>query len=74
MMETARTSETMVNFYQTRRRYNPEDSHLDLVTIFEDGTYGQSPHLAFILCNFRRERRKRKFSQLSTRDRWLNHG
>jgi hypothetical protein len=22
------TSETLVNFYQTTRRYNPEDSHL----------------------------------------------
>jgi hypothetical protein len=28
MMEAARASETMVNFYQTTRRYNPEDSHL----------------------------------------------
>jgi serine acetyltransferase len=28
MMETARTSETLVNFYQTTWRYNPEDSHL----------------------------------------------
>jgi hypothetical protein len=28
MMEAARTSETLVNFYQTKRRYNPEDSHL----------------------------------------------
>jgi hypothetical protein len=28
MMETARTSETLVNFYQTTQRYNPEDSHL----------------------------------------------
>jgi hypothetical protein len=28
MMEAARTSETTVNFYQTTRRYNPEDSHL----------------------------------------------
>jgi hypothetical protein len=27
-MEAARTSETLVNFYQTSRRYNPEDSHL----------------------------------------------
>jgi hypothetical protein len=26
--EAARTSETLVNFYQTTRRYNPEDSHL----------------------------------------------
>jgi hypothetical protein len=24
----AMTSETLVNFYQTTRRYNPEDSHL----------------------------------------------
>jgi hypothetical protein len=28
MIEAARTSETLVNFYQTARRYNPEDSHL----------------------------------------------
>jgi hypothetical protein len=28
IMEAARTSETMVNFYQTTWRYNPEDSHL----------------------------------------------
>jgi hypothetical protein len=28
MMEAARTSETSVNFYQTTRRYNPEESHL----------------------------------------------
>jgi hypothetical protein len=28
MMEAARTSETLVNFYKTTRRYNPEDSHL----------------------------------------------
>jgi hypothetical protein len=28
MMEVATTSETLVNFYQTTRRYNPEDSHL----------------------------------------------
>jgi hypothetical protein len=28
MMEAARTSETLVNFYQTTRRYDPEDSHL----------------------------------------------
>jgi hypothetical protein len=28
MMEATRTSETLVNFYQTTRRYNPEDSHL----------------------------------------------
>jgi hypothetical protein len=28
MMEATRTSETLVNFYQTTRRFNPEDSHL----------------------------------------------
>jgi hypothetical protein len=28
MIEAASTSETSVNFYQTTRRYNPEDSHL----------------------------------------------
>jgi hypothetical protein len=28
MMEAARTSKTLVNFYQTTWRYNPEDSHL----------------------------------------------
>jgi hypothetical protein len=27
-MEAASTSETSVNFYQTSRRNNPEDSHL----------------------------------------------
>jgi hypothetical protein len=28
MMEAASTFETPINFYQTTRRYNPEDSHL----------------------------------------------
>jgi hypothetical protein len=28
MLEAARTYETLANFYQTTRRYNPEDSHL----------------------------------------------
>jgi hypothetical protein len=30
MMETAKTSEMLVNFYPTTQRYNPEDSHLSL--------------------------------------------
>jgi hypothetical protein len=28
MMEAVMTSEALVNFYQTTRRYNPEDSHV----------------------------------------------
>jgi hypothetical protein len=28
MKEAAKTSETLINFFQTARRYNPEDSHL----------------------------------------------
>jgi hypothetical protein len=28
MMEAASTYETLVNFYQTTRRYNPEDSNI----------------------------------------------
>jgi hypothetical protein len=35
MMEAARSSETLVNFYQTTRRYNPEDSHLRLLNVHE---------------------------------------
>jgi hypothetical protein len=39
MMEAARTSETLANFYQTTRLYNPEDSHLQLPSYFP-GIYG----------------------------------
>jgi hypothetical protein len=28
MMEAAKSSETLVNLYQTTRRRNPEDSHI----------------------------------------------
>jgi hypothetical protein len=31
MMEAARTSERLVNFYQTTRRFNPEDSRLLII-------------------------------------------
>jgi hypothetical protein len=31
MMEAARTSETLVNFYQTTRCYNSEDSNLKCI-------------------------------------------
>jgi hypothetical protein len=30
LIEAARTSETLVNFYLTTWRYNPEDSHLQI--------------------------------------------
>jgi hypothetical protein len=52
MMEAARTSETSVNFYQTTRRYNPEDSHLrthrrenlkSISNLFFRGSYVKSP-------------------------------
>jgi hypothetical protein len=33
MMDAARTSETLINFHQTTRRYNPEDSHLSTTEI-----------------------------------------
>jgi hypothetical protein len=33
MMEAASTSETLLNFYQTTWHNNPEDSHLQTLTI-----------------------------------------
>jgi hypothetical protein len=33
MMEAARTSETFVDFYQTTRRYNPEESIFGLTAV-----------------------------------------
>jgi hypothetical protein len=42
MMEAAGTSETLVNLYQTTRRYTPEDSHLYLLyytLIYDCTTY-----------------------------------
>jgi hypothetical protein len=35
MMEAPRTSEMLVNFYQTTQRYNPEDSHLPYIIIVD---------------------------------------
>jgi hypothetical protein len=32
MMEVASTSEKSVNFYQTTRRNNPEDGHLQIIS------------------------------------------
>jgi hypothetical protein len=36
MMEAASTSETSVSFYQTTRRNNPDDSHLQNVLVGEN--------------------------------------
>jgi hypothetical protein len=40
MMEAASTSKTSVNFYQTTRRNNPEDSNLHWLSVFIRATLG----------------------------------
>jgi hypothetical protein len=42
MMEAARTSETLVNFYQTTLCYNPEDSNLH--------THGRENLKSYLIC------------------------
>jgi hypothetical protein len=39
MMEAESTSETLVNFYQTTRRYDPEDSYLRAVVLLRAKTH-----------------------------------
>jgi hypothetical protein len=39
MMEAARTSETLLNFYQTTRHYNPEDNHILLLYVTDFLSY-----------------------------------
>jgi hypothetical protein len=48
MMEAARTSETLVNFYQTTRRSNPEDSHLRDGKMIVNGQYARILREAFV--------------------------
>jgi hypothetical protein len=46
MTEAASTSETLVNFYQTARRYNPEDSHLHTEKLSElSSCEGHAPEI-----------------------------
>jgi hypothetical protein len=45
-MEAARTAETLVNFYRTTRRYNPEDNHLLIFCRLQFITAEHAHHLA----------------------------
>jgi hypothetical protein len=56
MMESARTSEMLVNFYQTTWHYNPEDSHLQIYFFLEICPriileYKRLQYYAFLLAN-----------------------
>jgi hypothetical protein len=50
LMEAASTSETWVNFYQTTRRYNPDDSHLHTHHRKNLKSYLLKNYLLTILC------------------------
>jgi hypothetical protein len=39
MMEAVSTSEMLETFYQTTRRYNPEDSHLHSIILILNGKF-----------------------------------
>jgi hypothetical protein len=47
MMEAARISETLVSFYQTTRRYNPEDSHLGYISCLRHGYHVYHVYLRY---------------------------
>jgi hypothetical protein len=49
MMEAARTSETLVNFYQTTRRYNPEDSHFKKKDHENSGWQKKSVYVGYLV-------------------------
>jgi hypothetical protein len=54
---SARTSETLVNFYQTTRRYNPEDSHLRVKQTYD----GKSVRLFRLRARSRNKERERAY-------------
>jgi hypothetical protein len=43
MIEAVQTSETLVNWYQSTRRYNPEDSHLYVTCCLHESEISFSP-------------------------------
>jgi hypothetical protein len=49
--QAARSSDSLVNFYQTTRRYNPEDSHLRTHRRENLNLYLESVELIHIRCN-----------------------